>query len=57
MTLITNQGLYCYQVMSVKLKNAEATYQRLVNKMFVELLGKSMEVYVDDILVKLLQAK
>ncbi|CAL8997891.1 unnamed protein product, partial [Prunus brigantina] len=34
------------------LKNAGATYQRLVNKIFAELIGTSMEVYVDDMLVK-----
>ena len=34
------------------LKNTEATYQRLVNKMFKDLIGKSIEVYVDDMLVK-----
>ena len=34
------------------LKNAEATYQRLVNIMFDEFLGKTMEVYIDDMLVK-----
>ncbi|KAM1268699.1 hypothetical protein ACFX13_001023 [Malus domestica] len=34
------------------LKNAETTYQRLVNSMFVKQIGKSMEVYVDDMLVK-----
>lgn len=34
------------------LKNTGATYQRLVNKMFPNQLGKSMEVYIDDMLVK-----
>ncbi|KAL0370666.1 UNVERIFIED_CONTAM: Retrovirus-related Pol polyprotein from transposon opus [Sesamum angustifolium] len=38
--------------MSFGLKNARATYQRLVNKMFKDLIGKTMEVYVDDMLVK-----
>ena len=34
------------------LKNVEATYQRLVTKMFRSLLGKTIEVYIDDMLVK-----
>ena len=34
------------------LKNAGATYQRLVNKMFVRQIGWNVEVYIDDILVK-----
>ncbi|KAM2268164.1 hypothetical protein ACFX1S_046323 [Malus domestica] len=48
----TDRGLYCYKVMPFSLKNAGATYQRLVNSMFTEQIGKSMEVYVDDMLVK-----
>ncbi|KAM1110599.1 hypothetical protein ACFX19_009976 [Malus domestica] len=47
-----DRGLYCYKVMPFGLKNAGATYQRLVNSMFAEQIGKSMEVYVDDMLVK-----
>ena len=43
--------------MSFGLKNTGATYQRLVNEMFAKLLGKSMEVYVDDMLVKSLRAE
>lgn len=34
------------------LKNAETTYQRLVNEMFKGQIGRNVEVYVDDILVK-----
>ena len=34
------------------LKNAGATYQRLVNRMFQKQIGASMEVYIDDMLVK-----
>ena len=49
---ITSQGLYCYKVMPFRLKNAGATYQRLVNKMFNKQIDRNMEVYVDDMLVK-----
>ena len=51
-TFITPHGIFCYNVMPFGLKNAEATYQRLVTKMFRPLLGKTMEVYIDDMLVK-----
>ncbi|KAM1610288.1 hypothetical protein ACFXTN_020705 [Malus domestica] len=51
-TFTTDRGLYCYKVMPFGLKNAVATYQRLVNSMFAEQIGKNMEVYVDDMLVK-----
>ncbi|EHA8591483.1 hypothetical protein COCNU_scaffold060974G000030 [Cocos nucifera] len=49
---ITDRGLYCYRIMPFGLKNAGATYQRLVNKIFKEQIGRNMEVYMDDILVK-----
>ena len=49
---ITLHGLFCYNVMPFGLKNVEATYQRLVTKMFRSLLEKTMEVYIDDMLVK-----
>ena len=51
-TFITNRGLYYYRVMPFGLKNAGATYQRLVNKIFKEQISRNMEVYVDDMLVK-----
>ena len=41
--------------MPFELKNAGATYQRLVNMMFADLIGKIIEVYVDDMLVKFKQ--
>ena len=49
---ITDRGLYCYKVMPFRLKNAGATYQKLVNKIFADLLGTSIEIYIDDMLVK-----
>ena len=51
-TFITEMGIFCYKVMPFGMKNASATYQRLVNKMFADYLGNTMEVYIDDILVK-----
>ncbi|KAG7529614.1 Ribonuclease H domain, partial [Arabidopsis suecica] len=54
-SFITDRGIYCYKVMPFGLKNARATYQRLLNKMFNEHLGKIMEVYIDDMLVKSLK--
>ena len=49
---ITPTGIYCYIAMPFGLRNAGATYQRLVNMMFKEQLGDTMEVYIDDMVVK-----
>ena len=54
---ITERGIFCYKVMPIGLKNAGATYQRLVNKMFADYLGDTMEVYIDNMLVKSLLAE
>ena len=51
-SFVTGHGTYCYRVMPFGLKNAGATYQRLVNKKFQKQIGASMEVYIDDMLVK-----
>ena len=51
-SFVTSQGLYCYKVMPFGLKNIGATYQRLVNHMFSHQIGRNVEVYVDDMLVK-----
>ena len=51
-SFITPHGLYYYNVMPIGLKNARATYQRLVTMMFRPLLSSTMEVYIIDMLVK-----
>ena len=51
-SFVTAQGTYCYRVMPFGLKNAGATYQRLLNQMFQKQIGTTMEVYIDDMLVK-----
>ncbi|XP_073127795.1 uncharacterized protein [Henckelia pumila] len=51
-SFVTSTGTYCYVVMPFGLKNAGATYQRLMDKVFEQQIGKNIEVYVDDILVK-----
>ncbi|KAM0070937.1 putative nucleotidyltransferase, Ribonuclease H [Helianthus debilis subsp. tardiflorus] len=49
---MTPTGIYCYTAMPFGLKNAGATYLRLVNMMFKDKLGDTMEVYIDDMVVK-----
>ncbi|XXG83702.1 hypothetical protein AAC387_Pa10g1395 [Persea americana] len=49
---ITLRGTYYYKVMPFGLKNAGATYQRLVTKMFQAQLRKIVEVYIDNTVVK-----
>ena len=39
-------------MMPFGLKNTGATYQRLMNKMFAHQLGRNVQVYVDDMLMK-----
>ena len=46
---------YCYKMMPFGLKNTGATYQRMVTKMYGHMIGKTVEVYIDDMLVKILQ--
>ncbi|GJT14304.1 hypothetical protein Tco_0861346 [Tanacetum coccineum] len=48
----TDQGTYCYTKMAFGLKNAGATYQRLVNSAFQAQLGQNLEAYVDDMVIK-----
>ena len=49
---VTSIGNYHYKVMPFGLKNAGSTYQRMMTKMFEPQLGKNIEVYIDDMVVK-----
>ncbi|GJQ94559.1 reverse transcriptase domain-containing protein [Tanacetum coccineum] len=49
---ITSQGIFCYTKMPFGLRNAGATYQRLVDKAFHKQIGRNLEVYVDDLVIK-----
>nr|GFB11530.1 reverse transcriptase domain-containing protein [Tanacetum cinerariifolium] len=51
-TFHTSQGVYCYTKMPFGFKNAGATYQRLVDKDFDSQVGRNIEVYVDDLVIK-----
>nr|GFC85857.1 reverse transcriptase domain-containing protein [Tanacetum cinerariifolium] len=50
--LHTGQRVYCYTKMPFGLKHAGATYQRLMDKAFENQMGRNIEVYVDDLVIK-----
>lgn len=52
MSFITEKETYCYRAMPFSMKNTGATYQNMVDKVFKHQLGRFMEGYVDDMLVK-----
>ncbi|GJR50210.1 reverse transcriptase domain-containing protein [Tanacetum coccineum] len=52
MALHTEEGVFCYTKMPFGLKNAGATYQRLVDSAFKEQIGVNLEAYVDDMVIK-----
>ncbi|KAG5557203.1 hypothetical protein RHGRI_007467 [Rhododendron griersonianum] len=49
---ITPSGTYCYLVMPFGLKNAGATFQRMIALLFKGILGRIMEAYIDDMVAK-----
>ncbi|GJY88407.1 reverse transcriptase domain-containing protein [Tanacetum coccineum] len=49
---ITSQRIFCYTKMPFGLRNAGATYQRLVDKAFHKQIGRNLKVYVDDLVIK-----
>ena len=51
-TFVTPTENYHYKVMPFGLKNARSTYQRMMIKIFEPQLGKKIEIYIDDMVVK-----
>jgi len=49
---MTDSDNFYYEVMPFGLKNVGATYQRLMDHLFHDMIGRNVEVYVDDIVVK-----
>lgn len=55
-SFITNERTYYYKAMLFVLRNARATYQKVMNALFKDQIDRNMEVFVDDMLVKSLKA-
>jgi hypothetical protein len=55
-SFITPFVMYCYITMPFGLRNAGATYPRCMNHVFGEHIGRTVEAYVDDIVVKMRKA-
>jgi hypothetical protein len=51
-TFITPHGIYCYKVMTFDLRNVGATYQKATQKCLKSQIGKNVEAYVEDVVVK-----
>jgi hypothetical protein len=49
---ITPHGIYCYKVMTFGLKNTGATYQEAIQKCLKSQIGKNVEAYVHNVVVK-----
>ena len=52
MSFISPETNYHYVVMPFGLKNAGATFQRMMTRMFRDKIGSTVEVYIDDMVVK-----
>ncbi|CAI9772008.1 unnamed protein product [Fraxinus pennsylvanica] len=47
-SFMADSAIYCYRIISFGLKNARATYQMLINKVFANPIDKNIEAFVDD---------
>jgi hypothetical protein len=48
---ITPYAMFCYQVMPFRLKNAGATYQRMMQNCLGSQIGRNIQVYIDDVVI------
>src|SRR4051812_42479387 len=55
-SFITPYSVFCYNTMPFGLKNAGATYQRMMQAYLKEQIGRNVQVYVDDIIIKTYKA-
>ncbi|GJW19727.1 reverse transcriptase domain-containing protein [Tanacetum coccineum] len=51
--LSQEEPIFCYTKMPFGLRNAGATYQRLMDKTFHRKIGRNLEVYMDDLVIKI----
>lgn len=51
-SFIIEDGCFFYRRMSFELKNNDATYEHILSRMFKRLLGREMEVYMDEMITK-----
>ena len=51
-TFITPYGPFCFNTMPFELKNAGPTYQRMIQTCLEKQIGKTVEAYVDDVVIK-----
>ncbi|GKF21477.1 hypothetical protein Tco_0070115, partial [Tanacetum coccineum] len=56
-TFYTREGVFCYKRLPFGLKNAGATYQRLIDKVFNCQVGRNMEVNADEMVIKVTPKK
>src|SRR3954468_5083125 len=54
-SFITPYGVFCYMTMPFGLKYAGATYQRMMQTCLKDQIGRNVQVYVDDIIIKTYQ--